>query len=79
MLRDIDYAAAAVQRAITEKFGRHSDLKDLQVAAGDRVISVQHGDRLAEGSRDRLLSDIRKAESYDELWTLLVQPERSPG
>lgn len=79
MLRDIDYAAAAVQRAIVEKFGRTNELEDLQVTAGSTAISVQHGERSADGSRDWLLSVVRKADGYDELWQLLAQPEPSPG
>jgi hypothetical protein len=79
MLRDIDYAATAVQRAIVEKFGRKNELQELQVTAGDRAISIRDGDRLAEGSRDRLLAAVRKADSYDDLWHQLSQPERSPG
>ena len=79
MLRDIDYAAAAVRRSIVEKFGRKTELGDLQVTAGDTAISIQHGRRSADGSRDWLLSVIRKADSYDELWQLLSQPEPSPG
>jgi hypothetical protein len=79
MLRDIDYAAATVRRAIVEKFGRKNELTDLQVTAGDTAISVQHGPRSADGSRDWLLSVVRKADDYDELWQLLAGPEPSPG
>jgi hypothetical protein len=68
MARDIDYAATAVQTAIVEKFGRKNELKDLQVTALDRTISVRHDGRMAEGTRDDLLAAVRKAENYDQLW-----------
>ena len=77
MLRDIDYAAAAVQRAILEKFGRKNELQELQVTAGERSIAIQHGRRTAEGTRDDLLSFVRKADNYDDLWQLLAQRENS--
>jgi hypothetical protein len=68
MLRDIDYAAKAVQRAIVDKFGRTSELQDLQVTAQERTIVLRHGERTAEGTRDSLLATIRKAGSYEDLW-----------
>jgi hypothetical protein len=66
--RDIDYAAAAVSRAIVEKFGRKAELDDLQVIAKERTITVGHGDRVAEGTRDDLLAAVRNAADYDQLW-----------
>lgn len=79
MLRDIDYAAVAVQRAIEEKYGRQAELKHLKVTAGPSSICVKDGRRSGEGSRDRLLSLVRKAASYDDLWQLLIQPAPAPG
>jgi hypothetical protein len=75
MLRDIDYAAKAVERAIVEKFGRKEQLQDLQVTAQERTISVRHGERSAEGTRDSLLAAIRKAESYEDLWQARQEQE----
>lgn len=71
MARDIDYAAIAVNNALVQKFGRQSNLKDLQVTANERTITLRHGERSGEGSRDDLLAAIRAAESYDQLWDLL--------
>ena len=75
MLRDIDYAAVAVKTAIVEKFGRQNPLEELQVIAHEKTISVQHGDRLADGTRDNLLATLRKADSYDHFWQLLGQAQ----
>lgn len=72
MYRDIDYAAVAVEKALTEKFGQQHDLTDLTVTAGERTILVRHDDRLGEGSRDDLQALIRQAESYDDLWQILA-------
>lgn len=71
MARDIDYAATAVKTAIVEKFGRQNELEDLDVVARDRTISIHHGDRVAEGTRDDLLAAVRAAESYAMLWEVL--------
>ncbi len=79
MLRDIDYAAQAVQRAIVEKFGRQNDLQALQVTAGERTISVRHDQRSAEGTRDNLMSSVRDAKSYADLWQSLPGQESSAG
>jgi len=68
MARDIDYAAVAVKTAIMEKFGRKNDLGGLDVAAGERTISVRDGEHAAEGTRDALLAGIRDADSYADLW-----------
>jgi hypothetical protein len=70
MARDIDYAALAVKKAIVEKFPREN-LEDLQVIAGDKTLSVEHGNRVSEGTRDSLLAAVRQAASYDNLWELL--------
>ena len=77
MARDIDYAAIAVKNAIAEKFGRSSDLQELEITAGERMILVCHGDRAAEGSRDDLLAAVRGSSTYDELWDLLPK-KRGP-
>lgn len=71
MDRDIDYAAVAVKRAILEKFGAKQPLADLSVDANERTITVQHGERTAESTRDRLLAAVRDANSYAELWEAL--------
>ena len=71
MARDIDYAATAVKKAITEKFGRQTELQDLAVTANERTISVEHGGRSAEGTRDDLLAAVRAADSYERLWEVL--------
>ena len=70
MLRDIDYAAQAVKTALAEKYGRENVLDDLQVTAGKNTICVQHADRTAEGTRDRLISCIHKSGSYDQFWRM---------
>jgi hypothetical protein len=69
--RDIDYAAKAVRSALEEKFGFKVSLKDLQVAANDRTISVIDGSHEIEGTRDDLLAAIRKADSYADVWRSL--------
>lgn len=68
MARDIDYAAVAVKNAITEKFGRHHDLTNLEVIAGEREMLVRDGDLSVEGTRDDLLAAVRAAETYEETW-----------
>ena len=74
-LRDIDYAAAAVKKAIVEKF-HNVELQDLQVVAGDRTIFVDHDGRNAEGTRDDLLAAVRRAKSYADLWEVLVKDDK---
>lgn len=84
MKRDIDYAALAVTKSITEKFGAKNDLSGLTVTALERVIRLADGERLTEGTRDFLMSTIRKAETYDQFWQLapfsrvdgVLQPKR---
>jgi len=68
MARDIDYAATAVKTAIEEKFGVKNDLQDLSVSAQEKTILVRDGERKLEGTRDNLLSAVRKSDSYEELW-----------
>ncbi|MBN2215863.1 MAG: hypothetical protein JW719_00665 [Pirellulales bacterium] len=77
-LRDIDYAAAAVKRAIEEKFS-NAELESLQVMAGERTIYVEHQGRSAEGTRDDLLADVRKATDYDHLWKVLADDDKIIG
>ncbi|MCX7427498.1 MAG: hypothetical protein NTW96_17950 [Planctomycetia bacterium] len=77
-LRDIDYAAAAVKKAIVEKF-RDVELRDLQVMAGDRTIFVEHDGRSAEGTRDDLLAAVRKATGYANLWEVLAEDDKIIG
>jgi hypothetical protein len=79
MARDIDYAAIAVKKAIVEKFGRKSELGDLEVSANERTISIQHEGRTAEGTRDDLLAAIRAADSYESLWQWLPVHGKSSG
>ncbi|MCC7085379.1 MAG: hypothetical protein IT427_10265 [Pirellulales bacterium] len=69
--RDIDYAANAVRSALEDKFGRKVSLKDLQVAAQERTISIVDGPHCIEGTRDELLAAIRKADSYSNVWRLI--------
>jgi hypothetical protein len=70
-MQDIDYAAVAVKAAIVEKFGRDAALDDLTLVAKDRTISIKHGRKQAEGSRDNLLAAVRKADSYESFWQVL--------
>jgi hypothetical protein len=71
MPRDIEYAAIAVHRALTEKYGRQNDLHSVQVTAGETTISIRDGSRAGEGSRDDLLAAIRAADTYEQLWKTL--------
>lgn len=71
MDRDIDYAAIAVHKAIVEKFGRKTDLQNIEVTANERTISIHDPPRTAEGTRDNLLAAIRAADSYPNLWERL--------
>jgi hypothetical protein len=74
-MRDIDYAAVAVQKAIVEKFGRKSELENLSVTVCGNTISVDDGEKSAQGSRDALLAGVRQADSYDRLWEILSAPK----
>jgi hypothetical protein len=76
--RDIDYAAAAVKKAIEAKF-RDVELGDLQVMAGERTIFVEHEGRSAEGSRDDLLAAVRRATDYANLWEVLAADDKIIG
>lgn len=71
MPRDIDYAAISIKTAIVEKYGRKSDLHDLDVTAKERTISIRDGARMAHGTRDELHAVIRAADTYASLWELL--------
>ena len=71
MLRDIDYAAAAVQRSIAEKFGRTHNMDQLRVTANENTITVEDSGRSGEGTRDALLAAVRKAQTYENLWQVL--------
>ena len=73
--RDIDYAAVAVKTAIVEKFGRKSELQDLNVTAHDKTIEIRDGAKVAQGSRDDLLAALRKSETYEELWAELAHAD----
>jgi hypothetical protein len=73
--QDIDYAAAAVKKAIVEKFS-DVELQDLQVMAGDRTICVEFEGRNAEGTRDALLAAVRKATSYADLWEVMANDDK---
>jgi hypothetical protein len=77
MARDIDYAAIACKTAIVEKFGRQTELQDLNLVANERTISIHHGDRVAEGTRDDILAAVRAADSYESLWAGLPKHGRS--
>jgi hypothetical protein len=72
MARDIDYAAIAVRTALVDKFGRTSDLQNLEVTAKERTISVRDGTHRADGTRDDLLAAVRAAETYATLWEILL-------
>jgi hypothetical protein len=68
MKRDIDYAAAAVNRAVVEKFARFNDLQALTVVAQQSTIVMRDGDFCAEGTRDDLLAALRRSGTYAEFW-----------
>jgi len=74
-LRGIDYAAAAVKRAIEEKFS-DAGLESLQVVAGERTIYVEHNGHSAEGARSDLLTAVRQATSYVNLWEVLANDDK---
>jgi hypothetical protein len=75
-LRDIDYAARAVETAIQEKFGRHNALDDLRVIAGERTIRIEHQGHAAAGTRDHLLAAVRASADYAALWQELRTSDR---
>ncbi len=74
MGRDIDYAAAAVNRAIVEKFGRTNDLQHLTITAKENTIAVCDREYSAEGTRHKLLDALRDCASYDDFWRMLSSP-----
>lgn len=68
-MRDIDYAAQAVFTALQQKFGRKHDLRDLKVEARERTIRVTLADQSFEGTRDELMTTLRKAADLAEFWS----------
>lgn len=68
MASDLEYAAIAVERALTEKFGSRASLDGLMVTPRERTIAVCQGEQTIEGTRDFLLSIIRQAGSLDQFW-----------
>ena len=68
-MRDIDYAAQAVLTALQQKFGRQNDLRDLKVEARERTIRVSLADQSFEGTRDELMSTLRKATDLEAFWS----------
>lgn len=79
MARDIDYAAIAVRRAILEKFGRQSNLENVEVIANERTISIRDGAHAVDGTRDELLAAVRAAASYPNLWEILATRGQTGG
>jgi len=67
-LRDIDYAARAVGKAVREKFGKDAVLDQLEIVAGERTIRIRDGQRMTENTRDNLLAAIRRAVTYETFW-----------
>ncbi len=79
MARDIDYAAAAVNRAIVEKFGRSNELQKLTLTAGENTITARDGDSSAEGTRDDLLAALRRSETYADFWQAVQPAAQDPS
>ncbi len=52
-------------------------MDDLVLIANERTISVQHGDRIAAGTRDHLIGAIRKVGSYGEFWKVVSVAPRN--
>lgn len=69
MSRDIDHAAIAVKKAVGDKFARQVNLEGLEVQVQDRTIRLSCGGRAVEGTRDELMTAIRMAENFDQLWS----------
>jgi hypothetical protein len=67
-LRDIDYAALAVETAFRDKFGRQTDLTDCKVSAGATTITINDRDQTVAGTRDQLLARLRRSATYAEFW-----------
>lgn len=72
MGRDIEHAAVAVENALKERFGRQVDFTELKVTPHERTMTIRHDGRITEGTRDRLITAIRRAATYDELWQELT-------
>jgi hypothetical protein len=66
-LRTIDYAAQAVRTALLDKFGRQIRTEDLEVEALDNAIRITFAGRKIEGTRDELMSAIRRASAPKDL------------
>jgi hypothetical protein len=71
MARDIDYAAAAINRAVLEKFGRTNDLQHLKITAKESTIAVSDNTYAAEGTRHDFMDALRDCTSYPDFWRLL--------
>ncbi len=68
MARDTDFAAVAIKTALLDKYSKSNAMEDLELTANERTISIRHGGRAVEGTRDDLLAAIRKSETYDDFW-----------
>lgn len=68
MQRDIDYAAAAVRRAILERFPEETSEETLAVHALEATILIEDRGMRAEGTRDELITRIRKVPTLDKFW-----------
>lgn len=65
-MKDIDYAARAVQTAFQRKFGAGHDLDSLVVEPLEMHIALAFSGQRLEGTRDELMIAIRKADDpYD--------------
>jgi hypothetical protein len=71
-LRDIDYAADAVRTSMLDKFGRSQSLGDLRVEALDRTIRVSLNGHSSEGTRDELMSRIRRTADLSGFWSRMA-------
>lgn len=67
-MRDIDHAAKAVRTAMKDKYGRAEDLAELSVEVTGATIRVTLGDDEAAGTRDQLMTWIRRAPDLESLW-----------
>lgn len=80
MARDIDYAAAAVNRAVNravvEKFGRTNDLQHVKITAKESTIAVCDNTYAVEATRHDLMDALRDCTSYPDFWRLLSLQRR---
>lgn len=74
---EVDYAAVAVRTAIVEKFFGKAEPPDLHLESAGRMISIRDAGRSAQGTRDDLLATVRKTQTYDAFWDLLLSDGRS--